>query len=84
MANQVLKTKVLNEDGVLFDGECKAVFVPVKKEKIAILPFHTPLISLINAGEILVHTQGKIRNIATVKEGILYVGQNEVIVLING
>jgi F-type H+-transporting ATPase subunit epsilon len=81
---QMLNVKVLSENGPFFEGECTAIFVPVKNEKIAILPFHTPLISLMTEGEISVYVDGKSRSVAKLKEGIIYVGENEVVALVNG
>lgn len=74
---------LINEGGVIFYGECKALFVPVGKETIAIMANHTPLIAKVSEGDVAVQENRKRRVISRVKSGLLYVADNEVTVLVN-
>ena len=83
MASQkTIEVKVLNQKGVVYSGACQILFVPTKKEELAILPFHTPLILLLHPGEVSVVIDGDRRKISAVTGGIVYVGDNTASVLI--
>jgi len=78
-----LQVRVLDNQGTLFDGSCRILFVPTKKDEIAILPLHTPLIGLVGAGEVKVQTGQGIKVVTKSKSGIIHVGDNIVTVLVN-
>jgi len=83
MASQkTIEVKVLNQKGVVYAGACQILFVPAKKEEVAILPYHTPLILLLQPGEVSVVVDGDRRKISTITGGIVYVGENTASVLI--
>ena len=85
MANQSegIKVKILSEDGILFEGFCGGMLVPSVRDKVAILPYHSPLIMLLGEGDIQIMNDGAFKDIAKAKKGILYVGDNEATALIN-
>ena len=84
MADQkTLDVKVLNQQGVLFDGTCHILFVPGQKEEFAILPEHTPLILLLKEGVVSVVIDGDKKVISQINHGLTYVGQNQATVLVN-
>jgi F-type H+-transporting ATPase subunit epsilon len=74
---------VLKESEVIYYGDCNSLTVPSLKDPITILPFHTPLIMKLGPGPILMRTGGQKQVLATVKTGLLYVGENEVTVLVD-
>ncbi|OQB05186.1 MAG: ATP synthase epsilon chain [bacterium ADurb.Bin212] len=80
-----LNIKILSEDGSVFTGEGEALIVPsiAKKDPIAILPYHTPLISLVGNGDVKVLLSEGFRTVATIDKGILYVGDNQATLLVN-
>ncbi|KKP69927.1 hypothetical protein A2X44_01815 [candidate division CPR3 bacterium GWF2_35_18] len=81
---KTFKLKILSEEGPLLNGECEVLFIPTtSKEEIAILPYHTPLISIIGKGKVKVRRNNKIETIVEIKSGILYVENNEASVLVN-
>ena len=84
MAGQkTFQLKVYNQSGAIFEGDAAILFVPGKRDEVAILPEHTPLIMLLHAGQVSVVAGGERKQITRMEHGILYVGQNEVSVLIN-
>lgn len=84
MAGQkTLSIKVLNQKGVVYDGIGQVLFVPAKKDEVAILPEHTPLIMLLTKGSISIVIDGQKKLISPISHGVLYVGQNEASVLVN-
>jgi F0F1-type ATP synthase epsilon subunit len=74
---------VLSESDVIYYGECRLLFVPGLSETLAIMPFHTPMISLLGKGEIIAKEDTTQHLITSIEKGILYVGENEVSVLVN-
>ena len=80
---ETINVSIFSQEGEIYKGEARALFIPYKNEEIAILPEHTPIIALIDSGDIkVVDEQGK-RTITTTKSGILHVGEEEVSVLVN-
>lgn len=74
---------VLKESEVIYYGECNSLTVPSLKDTITILPYHTPLIMKLGSGPIVMRSDGQKQILATVKTGLLYVGENEVTVLVD-
>ena len=77
------QAKVISEDEVIFFGRCNVLFVPSKQGKVAILPYHTPMVMMLTAGSVEVKVDKQKQHIADIKQGLLYVAENEVSVLIN-
>lgn len=78
-----LRLSVLSERETLFYGDCSAVSVPTQSDIITILPFHTPLIAKLVKGEIIVYSGSKKQKIADIKNGLIYVGDNTSVILVN-
>ena len=74
---------VLNESGVVYYGDCSVLFVPALHDTIAILAHHTPMIAKLGPGEVSIKIGREKQDIATIKSGLLYVGNNEATVLVN-
>ena len=74
---------VLKEDGVVYYGECSALTVPSTKDSVTILPYHIPVIMKLGVGTITMYTGRQKQNLCTVKSGLLYVGDNEVTILVD-
>ena len=84
MANRKTFTlNILNQSGVVRYGEYEAVLVPTSQGETAIMAFHTPSIILMSAGHVKLHTKHGFETVADIKSGVVYVGDNEVTVLIN-
>jgi F0F1-type ATP synthase epsilon subunit len=79
----LLNVRILSEGGVLFEGAVKGLLLPYEKEEVAILPQHTPIIAVLSPGNIKIVDTGEPRVIVSVKSGIVYVGDDEAIVLTN-
>lgn len=75
--------KILSEEDTLFDGPCRALFVPSSKGEMAILPFHTPLIGMLTEGVVSVLVSGQLKKVDTVESGVVHVAKNRAIVLVN-
>lgn len=74
---------VIGEKGVIYYGDCEALFVPAEKETIVILPYHTPLIMKLGNGDVSIINAGAKDTLTTISSGLIYVGDNEVSVLID-
>ncbi len=74
---------MLRENEVVYYGECESLTLPSLKDFITILPYHTPLIMKLGVGPITMRYQGQKTVLATVKSGLVYVGENEVSVLVD-
>lgn len=75
--------RVLNENSTLYYGECNALTVPSIHDTISILPYHTPLIMMMGSGSVTIRLNGQRQTITEVKRGLVFVGDNEVSVLVN-
>lgn len=52
--DQKFTVSVLNESGVLFYGKCDVLFVPTKRDVLAVLAHHTPMIAKLGQGQVVV------------------------------
>lgn len=81
---QGLTLNIITQDGVLYYGQCEVAFVPSSTgEIVAVLAYHTPMIMKLGQGPVSVRENHKTKVIANVKSGVMYVGDNEVSVLVN-
>jgi F0F1-type ATP synthase epsilon subunit len=72
---------VMSERAILYYGECSVVFVPGRKESIAILPQHTPMIMKLEPGSISMKLDHTTTNLGEIKSGIVYVADDAVSIL---
>jgi len=80
---KALEVTILNQKGVVFSGVCQVLFVPIKnKDELAILPYHTPLISLLGIGEVSIVTDGNKKMVSKTMGGVIYTSENKASVLI--
>lgn len=78
-----LRISVLDEKGVIYYGDCASLTVPSESGAITVLPFHTPLIAKLSAGTVTIRTtSNEKQELATIERGLVYVGENEVSVLV--
>jgi len=74
---------VLGEKGITYYGECTALFVPSEKDIVVVLAYHTPMIMKLGKGNVSIRNGKTKQQLAEIKSGLIYVGNNEVTVLIN-
>ena len=74
------KLKLIAPDGIKYEHEANEVLLPTPQGQIAVLPDHTPLISLLSPGEISVINNGKESHLAT-EGGIVEISNNLVKIL---
>jgi len=74
---------VINQEAIIYYGDCEVLFVPSDKETVAIMAYHTPMIMKLGEGRISIRENRKTKHIADVKSGIVYVAENSVTVLVN-
>lgn len=81
--DQKFTVSVLNESGVLFYGKCDVLFVPTKRDVLAVLAHHTPMIAKLGQGQVMVKVDREKTTVTTIEQGLLYVGDNEATVLVD-
>lgn len=69
-------------DGTVFSGLATSVFVPGSEGDMTILANHTPLMSALKAGAIIVKKVDGTEETFSVKSGTLEVSQNHVTILL--
>lgn len=74
----MLKLKIVSPEGVAYDGNVESVSVPGSLGQFQILNNHAPIISLLEAGEVIYKDLAGERKVKTVKGGFVEVQQNNV------
>ncbi len=74
---------ILSEHETLYYGDSTALTIPTQTDIITILPFHTPMIAKLGKGKIIVRNGHEKNDLGEIKSGLVYVGENEVVVLVN-
>jgi len=59
MDHAVLHIKLITPEKIIFEGEILSVTVPTTTGTITVLPTHTPLVSSITKGELLIKTKNE-------------------------
>ena len=67
---------------VPYRGSCRALTVPTGKDYITVLPQHTPIIAKLGKGVMTLQLSGGVSR-QDIEGGLLYVGEDEVVVLVN-
>jgi len=75
-----IKFKIVTPERVVFEEEVDRVTLPTQEGEITVLPNHIPLISVLQAGELVAKKNGKEIAMA-VSGGMVEVQKNELIVL---
>ena len=74
---------VLSEKETIYYGDCTALTVPTERDTITVLPYHTPLIAKLGKGQVVLYDGHKGQMLSEIDSGLIYVGDNEVTVLVN-
>lgn len=74
----MLKLKIVSPEGVAYEGNVESVSVPGSLGQFQILDNHAPIISLLEAGEVIYKDLAGERKVKTVKGGFVEVQQNNV------
>jgi ATP synthase F1, epsilon subunit len=74
----MLKLKIVSPEGVAYEGNVESVSVPGSLGQFQILNNHAPIISLLEAGEVIYKDLAGERKMKTVKGGFVEVQQNNV------
>lgn len=77
---RTMKLRMVTPERLLFEDEVAGVTANTLMGQITVLPQHIPMVTVLKAGEILIHEGGEKRPIV-VSGGFLEVGENEVIIL---
>lgn len=59
MDKNFLQVKLITPEKVIFDGEADSVTVPTTTGVITVMPTHTPLVSTISTGELIIQVKGE-------------------------
>ena len=74
----MLKLTIVSPEGVAYEGNVESVSVPGSLGQFQILNNHAPIISLLEAGEVIYKDLAGERKMKTVKGGFVEVQQNNV------
>lgn len=74
----MLKLKIVSPEGVAYEGNVESISVPGSLGQFQILNNHAPIISLLEAGEVIYKDLAGERKMKTVKGGFVEVQQNNV------
>ena len=74
----MMKLKIVSPEGVAYEGNVESVSVPGSLGQFQILNNHAPIISLLEAGEVIYKDLAGERKMKTVKGGFVEVQQNNV------
>ena len=74
----MLKLKIVSPEGVAYEGNVESVSVPGSLGQFQILNNHAPIISLLEAGEVIYKDIAGEQKVKTVKGGFVEVQQNNV------
>lgn len=74
----MLKLNIVSPEGVAYEGNVESVSVPGSLGQFQILNNHAPIISLLEAGEVIYKDLAGERKVKTVKGGFVEVQQNNV------
>jgi F-type H+-transporting ATPase subunit epsilon len=77
---QKIKFKIVTPEKTVYEAEIDQVTLPTQEGEITVLPGHIPLISVLQAGELVAKTDGKEIAMA-VSGGIVEVRKNELVIL---
>jgi F0F1-type ATP synthase epsilon subunit len=73
---------VISQSGITFYGSCDVLFVPTGRDIVAVMAYHTPTIMKLGKGKVTIRDGGQNRELASIETGLMYVGDNQVSVLI--
>ena len=74
---------IFSIDREIFVGQANSVTMPGAKGQMQILPDHTPLVSLLKEGDIVIETENQMEHKIPIHGGTLEVNDKEVVALVN-
>jgi F0F1-type ATP synthase epsilon subunit len=74
---------VISQTEIVYYGNCDVLFVPSGRDIVAIMAYHTPMIMKLGKGKVVMRDSSPNRELVSIESGLLYVGDNEVSVLVN-
>ena len=80
-ADSTIHCDIVSAEGEIYSGPAKMVFVPATQGEIGIAPRHSPLLTLLNAGEVRVQTPSGEELLFFVGGGALEVQPKKITVL---
>lgn len=72
------KIRVLNPKQVVFEGEAETVFLPGDRGEFELLAYHSPIVSLLKEGEIVVDWKTRI----PIRKGMVRYSGDECVILL--
>lgn len=75
-----IKFKIVTPEKVVYESLADKATLPTKQGEITILPDHLPLVTVLQAGELVLTTDGKSVNMA-ISGGFAEIGKNEITIL---
>jgi F-type H+-transporting ATPase subunit epsilon len=73
--------EIITPKGIEFSGIAEKIILPTRSGQIAVLPDHAPLISVLKAGRMKIHTAGKEIE-KEIEGGILEVEKKKTVILL--
>jgi F-type H+-transporting ATPase subunit epsilon len=73
--------EIITPKGIEFSGDAEKIILPTRSGQIAVLPDHAPLISVLKAGRMKIHTAGKEIE-KEIEGGILEVEKKKTVILL--
>jgi F0F1-type ATP synthase epsilon subunit len=74
---------VISQSKIVYYGNCDVLFVPSAQDIVAIMAYHTPMIMKLGKGKVVMRDNSQNRELADIETGLLYVGENQVSVLVD-
>lgn len=75
--------RIFTIDREIFVGDAKSVIVPGSNGELQILPEHSPLISILKEGDVIIETAEEKKEKFPISGGALQVSDKEVVALVN-
>ncbi|MCH8048932.1 ATP synthase F1 subunit epsilon [Patescibacteria group bacterium] len=75
--------RIFSIDREVFIGQVHSVTVPGASGQMQVLPDHTPLVSLLKEGDIIIETENKQEQKIPIRGGTIEVNDKEVVALVN-
>lgn len=75
MANEKIQLQLVSPSGMIFDEPVDGVIIMTEMGQITVLPWHSPLVSILEPGEMIVQNDGTERAFA-IAGGVLEISEN--------
>ncbi len=81
---ELMKLEIVTPDGVIFDDEVKQVTLPGSEGEFGVLPKHSTLLSLLDAGVIVIDTKDNREVSVAIDSGYVKVEEEKTLCIVNG